>query len=323
MGWFNYNDKNEYPIYFGQRILNASKNPASKPEGTDAVNWNGKNIFILGQQKGQPPADLTEGLHELASISDQSVHWIVTQIAAVNPSVPPLVTDLTKTLGPKENRSFLKDFMRADKFYVKEIKGKYNVIFKGNTTQRRWIRGAKYLLENKKIKVMNILAKTSSGDVGLMVEGGVDALKDTGLGFILVAGLDCLQYYTSSNKHKELGDLIGKILGDEIKLAVATLIAVVAVAAIAALAAAVALEIPIAVLVVGGIILIGAITEGLDWIDEKVGFTEELKKMSNKAINFLSSHSVNIEHAIKESVEQFKLINLPLYNEFESIEHLK
>jgi hypothetical protein len=88
-----------------------------------------------------------------------------------------------------DNYPLLKDFFPSGKFYIKEIKGKYYVIFKGFAGHRQEFRGAKYALNNPKMISLSIAKRPLSGSIEMIKESFKNP-KGTIIGLIIAGVVD-------------------------------------------------------------------------------------------------------------------------------------
>ncbi|MCK4608077.1 MAG: hypothetical protein KAT71_01235, partial [Gammaproteobacteria bacterium] len=242
------------------------------------------------------------------------IKWILLQLSKININVPPLLQDLGAiAFNNNKRKLFLSTLMHGRSYYLKQIEGKWHIIFKGKAGTRKFLTATHYPIEHPK---MALVAKYV--DARVLVNEGIvtnDLAKDSIIGVILIAPLDVLKYYEDKDKHKELSDLFVKIEMDYAKYFVAKLITLAIVAASLAIAK---ITIPLYVIAAAGIAIDFGVVFGLDWLDEHVTHTTkklELWVRNTKSAEFINHH--DYYHLTEKLISEIaSSVNLLRFTEF-------
>jgi len=159
------------------------------------------------------------------------------------------------------NYQILKDFSFKGKFYIKTVKGKQYVIFRGYSGLRKWYTGTRYRVINPKVINLSAAGKLKSGLKGNMVT------------------------ILSEEEDKQFEDLCVTLGMDALKVVVGSFITAGLTAFVLTLMAGATL--PVTAVIVGTIIICVSVDFVLDIIDTKTGTTEYLQGKGREAGSFL------------------------------------
>ena len=173
------------------------------------------------------------------------------------------------------HRHILKDFGFKGKFYIKTVKGKQYVIFRGYSGLRKWYTGTRYKVTNPKVLSLSAVGKIKSG------------LKGNAVTILIVGAIDIVDWILSEEEDKQFEDLCVTLGMDALKVVVGSIItaglAALALAGIAALG----VTAPVWIVIGGTIVLSIIVGFGLDFLDNKIGASEYMKGKGCEAGSFL------------------------------------
>lgn len=170
------------------------------------------------------------------------------------------------------NYQILKDFSFKGKFYIKTVKGKQYVIFRGYNGLRKWYTGTRYRVTNPKVINLSAAGKLKSGLKGNMVT------------ILIVGAIDLADWILSEEEDKQFEDLCVTLGMDALKVVVGSIIT----AGIAALVLLFVSSTAPVWLVIGGTIALGVFVGwGIELLDDKIGATDYMKEKGRDAGNFL------------------------------------
>jgi len=166
----------------------------------------------------------------------------------------------------------LKDFGFKGKFYIKTVKGKQYVIFRGYNGLRKWYTGTRYRVTNPKVINLSAAGKLKSG------------MKGNAVTILIVGAIDVVDWIMNEEEDKQFEDLCVTLGMDALKTVVTSIIT----AGLAALALAIiGASAPVWVVISGTILLGVCVGLGIDWIDNKIGTTDYMNERGREAGSFL------------------------------------
>ena len=256
------------PVQFSANGITAAPPPA--PDS----NVQNNTAVLIDANTGPLPTNLAEGSYTIHGSSPDVLKWLTVQVAKVNVNAVPLVKDSGDIMLDKNKRAlFLDNLFKDSQFYVKQIMGKWHIVFKNRHGKFNVTNATHYKIGNAK---MGLLAKYA--DAQTLSKAGItaiaeDAPKEGMWGFILIAPIDIIKYYEDPDKNKELSDLFVQIGMDEAKYMIGWLGGIAVGAAFAAV-------LPVWLVVIVGVGVAVGISWGLDEIDKHCTHTtEDLKKL--------------------------------------------
>jgi hypothetical protein len=126
--------------------------------------------------------------------------------------------------------------------------------------------------------------------------------KDSRLGFMLIGGEDILQYYAKPENKRHFSDLAATIGLDTGNYIVSSILAGAAIGLVIGALALGGMEVmSAAIIAFFGLILAGFVNAGLDWLEDKLGITDEVHELAAKCGHFLEEYWPTIEKALDES----------------------
>jgi len=176
-------------------------------------------------------------------------------------------------------------------YYLKVYNGKSHIIFKGYPGLRKTLSGTKYLAKNTKVLNMAI------GKAGLIKSG----LRSTAITIVLVGVVDVAQYLL--NDKATLADLGVNLFSDLSKATIATAVGT-AVGLLVAGTLSGAVIVPLAAAVAVGVI----VSEGLNWIDEKLELTQSLSRWANREWRNMKR---DYDNTMYKASRQWHFLNTP------------
>lgn len=223
-----------------------------------------------------------------------------------------LLTNTSGGIGQVyDNYAILKEFFPNGKFYIKKVKGKYYVIFKGLSGHRKEFKGIKYALNNPKLISLSIAKRPITGSFEMLKES-FKSLKGTIISVLVVGAID-LSFWLHDGIFSEGGFYLSELLidigSDFVKGMVGTVAAAIAIGF--ACSFFVAGAIPIIVVVGGTIALSIIFGAGLDYLDHELRVTKTIQEAAKKVeekmranlneqyINPIAESISNLESAIR------------------------
>ena len=177
------------------------------------------------------------------------------------------------------HRRILHDFGFKGKFYIKTVKGKQYVIFRGYSGLRKWYTGTRYRATNPKVVNLGSVGKLKSG------------LKGNAVTILIVGAIDVVEWMLDDSENKQVEDLCVTLGMDILKTVIGSIITAGIVAAV--LGAVVLLAgctAPVWGVIIGGAFLSVGVGSALDIIDNKIGVTNYLKNHESDAGSFLGDN---------------------------------
>jgi len=177
------------------------------------------------------------------------------------------------------HRRILHDFGFKGKFYIKTVKGKQYVIFRGYSGLRKWYTGTRYRATNPKVVNLGSVGKLKSG------------LKGNAVTILIVGAIDVVEWMLDDSENKQVEDLCVTLGMDILKTVIGSIITAGIVAAV--LGAVVLLAgctAPVWAVIIGGAFLSVGVGSALDIIDNKIGVTNYLKNHESDAGSFLGDN---------------------------------
>lgn len=206
-----------------------------------------------------------------------------------------------------DNKALLKEFFPSGRFYIKEIKGRYYVIFKGYAGHRKEFAGVKYALNNPKMISLSIVKRPLSGSIDMLKES-FESPKGTIIGLIIIGAVD-LSFWIKDGILSDNGFYISELLidigSDFVKGIIATVAACFAVAGLALLATlAGAATLPVVVVIGATLAVSFVVGMGLDAFDKKFGITECIQDAAKEIEKEARSNfTENVVSPIKDAVQ--------------------
>lgn len=171
----------------------------------------------------------------------------------------------------------------AGKYYIKKIRGRDHIVFKGFAGARQFLTATHYGVQHHKIMELKI---TSAGMKAAAREGLI-------FGILFCTVIDIVDY--ASNDRATLGQLFGTLGMDVAKGLVATGAAYMVSAGAAMLMGS-------AMVAVGPVVIALVIGVGmsllLDWLDSKYGITKRLGQLCDRGLAKLAA----LAHAVEDRV---------------------
>ena len=172
--------------------------------------------------------------------------------------------------------------------YVKTYGGKPHIILKGNPSLRTILTGTKYGINNPKVVTM-----------GLGKAGAVHAAKAGGLlSVVLLSSYRVVDYFLTDQA--TLGQLVGSLATDVVKVGIATGASIAAASAVAGVGLTLAIG-PIVAVVVVGLLMSLALTA----LDERYGITDRvvaaLDEINNSAVAYAQQTRRQLTHAANKA----------------------
>jgi hypothetical protein len=243
-------------------------NTGSVPVGSVPEDLDDFFIAMPDNTRALEGSSLREGAHDVSKLSDLQKTMLRSLIKEVVAAGGALA----------DEKDLLSDFGFGGKFYLKIQNGKTYVIFKGYSGVRSIFRGTRYSLEKgyARFSILTI----AQGPLQAAKAGLPKATKGTVVGFLFMGGVNTWTWLAEDEESRFVSDLLIDIGSDAVK-------AVLGGVAAAALIGLGVLFMPVTVpvfFVIAGTITLGiAIGLGLDFLDEKIGVTDSVKKLGRKA----------------------------------------
>lgn len=218
-----------------------------------------------------------------------------------------------------QNKSWIKELWKT-KFYLQKVVHKnagamYYIVFKGYPGLRQYLTSARYGVTAEKVIAITSGAGSAKGlrhagwanlKGSLGTKGGVLALVFT----ITLDTAEWLNDYqqvdpATGKPKKDFFDLCLKIGVDIAKVIISTAVGTVLMATLAAVASLV-----FGLSIVGGVFVVGAIGIsilvgiGIDWLDKKTGFTDELNLKIRNSARYLGEKFGSDYGTYEGSIEQ-------------------
>ncbi len=170
------------------------------------------------------------------------------------------------------HRQVLKDFGFKGKFYIKTVKGKEYVVFRGYNGLRKWYTGTRYRVTNPKVINLSAAGKLKSG------------IKGNAVTILIVGAIDIADWILSEDENKQFEDLCVTLGMDALKVVIGSVVT----AGLAALVlSAITLTIPVSVVIIGTIAISVFVGLGIDFLDTKLGVTEYMQGKGRETGSFL------------------------------------
>ncbi len=173
------------------------------------------------------------------------------------------------------HRHILKDFGFKGKFYIKTVKGKQYVIFRGYSGLRKWYTGTRYKVTNPKVMSLSAAGKIKSG------------LKGNAVTILIVGAIDVVEWMMSEEEDKQFEDLCVTLGMDALKVVVGSIITAGLAAWALAIIAKLGATVPVWIVIGGTIVLSIIVGCGLDLLDNKIGASEYMKGKGREVGSFL------------------------------------
>ncbi len=262
---------------------------------------------VMWEASEAPPSGISEGKHDIESVDNRLLIWLANQMAGTN--LPPLFKDLA-TMGARANeRAFLRDLFFGGSFYIKQTNGRFYIIFKGYPGLRTFINSARYSVDNAKVSIVSMYAQAATKTPSGISSAVRSASKGNLISFVIVGAVDVFEYYSLPENERVFSDLLVDLAVDFGKVFVAGYAALLGGAAVIALAGTA----PVWVVIAGAIAVGVAVGFGLDWLDEKLGFTAGLKQVAARASEFIVDLHLPqaVTAAAQEMREVWSALTLP------------
>lgn len=174
-----------------------------------------------------------------------------------------------------KHKEILMDFGFKGKFFIKTVKGKQYVVFRGYNGLRKWYTGTRYKATNPKIVNLTSTGKIKSG------------LKGNAVTIFIVGAIDIVDWLLSEEENKHLSDLYITLGMDILKTIISSIITAGIATFIMTLITMTGMVAPVCVVIVGVITVGIVIGFGLDWLDRKIDATNYIKTKGQEANSFL------------------------------------
>ncbi len=243
---------------------------------------------LLFSQEMKNPLGILDGPVEIDSLTDEQCKNVANQVLGENyeEQADEEKVEADKfwtekkgvTIGATtgkvlwNHRQVLKDFGFKGKFYIKTVKGKEYVVFRGYSGLRKWYTGSRYRVTNPKVINLSAAGKLKSG------------LKGNAVTILIVGAIDIAEWILSEDEDKQFEDLCVTLGMDALKVVIGSVVT----AGIAALALLfIASTTPVWLVIGGTIVLSVFVGFGLDLIDSKIGSTDYMQSKGREAGSFL------------------------------------
>jgi hypothetical protein len=232
--------------------------------------------------------NLQDGVHYVDEIPDKNCKSLLEEL--LSPGATDIISGLESLY---ERRKLLKDFGLGGRFYIKTVRGKRHIIFKGWAGLRKHFNYTHCKISKPSVLhltaglkgTMKAFAKEQVESLRLnpfKPEVCKEALKKGGFGLniILVAGYDILEFFFS--KEKDFSDLLVKLGFDIAEAVVNTLAQVGAIALAGMISAATGLAVPVLVVIVGSIVVGYIAGEIFEFATKRSGFRRALENWADE-----------------------------------------
>ena len=246
---------------------------------------------LLFSQEMQNPIGLSDGPVEIDSLTYEQCKNIANQVLGANyeeqvdegkvktekywTGKKGVTTGATTGKAIWNHRLVLKDFGFKGKFYIKTVKGKEYIVFRGYSGLRKWYTGTRYRVTNPKVINLSAAGKLKSG------------MKGNAVTILIVGAIDIADWILSEDEDKKFEDLCVTLGMDALKVVVGSVVTAGLAALALGFVALFGITAPVAVVIVGTIAI--GITVGfiIDLIDTKIGATEYMQGKGRETGSFL------------------------------------
>lgn len=248
-----------------------------KSIGIEKVKDDGSSLLYIQEMKSSR-LHVQDGAVKIEDLDESEVKKIVKEILGVaREGVKPGYKIL-------KERELLMDFGYNGKFYVKTIKGKQYVVFKGYAGLRKHFTRTHYQVTDTKVLSLSAAGRFKT------------AMKGTILMLVIVGSIEIAEWALSKDNESQVADLLGTLGMTALKTVISSVITAGIAAWVLAALAATGAVIPVLVVIVGFIAVGVFVGKVLDIIDSKTGATKYVQLQARKGQKFLEKNETWQNH---------------------------